>query len=162
MLNEKLIKSVEDQSLYDRKIPLNIVILNKDLDDSGIVPTRSNGNVGYDLYSPINSTLKAKSKLLIPLNISVAVPDGTYGRVAPRSGLASKHFIDVGAGVIDPSYRGNLGVLLFNHSDDDYEIKRTDRIAQLILEKCYLPDVVVVNSLTATDRGVAGFGSSGK
>jgi dUTP pyrophosphatase len=56
----------------------------------------------------------------VKTDISIRVPQGTYGRVAPRSGLASKNFIDTGAGVIDEDYRGNVGVLLFNHSDVDF------------------------------------------
>jgi dUTP pyrophosphatase len=86
-----------------------------------------------------------------------------------------KHFIDTGAGVIDEDYRGPVKVLLFNHSDVDFQSKppilsqlysvsvaEGDRIAQLVLEKIYTPAIVEVESLTATERGVGGFGSTGK
>lgn len=63
------------------------------------------------------------------------MPAGTYGRIAPRSGLAVKNFIDVGAGVIDADYRGQVKILLFNHADVDFEVKEGDRVAQLILER---------------------------
>ena len=80
---------------------------------------------------------------------------------APRSGLAWKHSIDVGAGVIDADYRGPVGVILFNHSDVDFEVKVGDRIAQLIIEKILTPDVVEVEDLDSTVRGEGGFGSTG-
>lgn len=67
-----------------------------------------------------NNTLKAQGKALVKTDIAIAVPEGHYGRVAPRSGLAHKHFIDVGAGVIDADYRGNVGVILFNHNTTEF------------------------------------------
>ena len=83
------------------------------------------------------------------------------GRIAPRSGLAAKHSIDTGAGVIDADYRGQVKVILFNFSENDFAIKRGDRIAQLILERIYTPDVAVVEKLAETVRGGGGFGSTG-
>ena len=80
---------------------------------------------------------------------------------APRSGLAWKHSIDVGAGVIDADYRGPVGVILFNHSDTDFEVKVGDRIAQLIIEVIMIPDVAEVDDLDSTARGSGGFGSTG-
>jgi len=85
----------------------------------------------------------------------------TDGRVAPRSGLAAKHSIDTGAGVIDADYRGEVKVILFNLSDNDFAIKEGDRIAQLIIERIYTPDVVVVEKLEESVRGAGGFGSTG-
>src|SRR6185437_9774808 len=83
---------------------------------------------------------------------------------APRSSLAWKNSIDVGAGVIDSDYRGNVGVILFNHSDQDFKIAAGDRIAQLILERIAIADVVECGEgqeLDATLRGTGGFGSTG-
>ena len=74
-------------------------------------------------------------KCLVKTGLAMALPPGCYGRVAPRSGLALKKFIDVGAGVIDSDYRGKLGVILFNFSNEDFVINMGDRIAQLIFEK---------------------------
>lgn len=65
--------------------------------------------------------IPAKGRAVVPTDIQIALPPGTYGRVAPRSGLAVKHFLDVGAGVIDEDYRGNVGVVLFNFSDADFQ-----------------------------------------
>ena len=89
------------------------------------------------------------------------MPHGTYGRIAPRSGLALKAGIDVGAGVVDSDYRGPLGVLLFNHSDSDFNITTGDRVAQLILERIAVAEVEETDELTDTDRGHGGFGSTG-
>lgn len=91
----------------------------------------------------------------------MACPEGTYGRIAPRSGLASKHFIDTGAGVIDSDYRGEVKVLLFNHASDDFPIKRGDRVAQLVLERIYTPEIIEVTDLEESVRGAGGFGSTG-
>ena len=81
--------------------------------------------------------------------------------MAPRSGLASKNFIDTGAGVIDADYRGEVKVLLFNHGEVDFEVKKGDRIAQLVLERIYTPEVVEVENLEESVRGAGGFGSTG-
>lgn len=80
---------------------------------------------------------------------------------APRSGLAWKHSIDVLAGVIDADYRGPVGIILFNHSDADFEVKAGDRVAQLIIEVIMTPEVVEVEDLDSTVRGAGGFGSTG-
>ena len=92
----------------------------------------------------------------------MAIPEGTYGRVAPRSGLAAKHHLDVGAGVIDADYRGPVGVVMFNLGQTDYPVKKGDRIAQLILEKILMAEIEEVDDLDDTERGEGGFGSTGK
>ena len=74
--------------------------------------------------SAVDTIIPARGKELVKTGLSIKLPHGTYGRVAPRSGLAWKNFIDTGAGVIDEDYRGEVGVLLFNHSDKDFEGKR--------------------------------------
>ena len=106
--------------------------------------------------------IPARGKALIGTGLAFAIPDGNYGRIAPRSGLAAKHSIDVGAGVIDSDYRGEVKVLLFNLSDVDFEIKPQERVAQLIIEK-YTPTEIqeVEGKLEETARGEGGFGSTG-
>ena len=69
--------------------------------------------------------IPAHGKGVVPTDLSIAIPPGTYARVAPRSGLAVKHFIDTGAGVVDEDYRGSVGVVLFNHSDQDFQGEQT-------------------------------------
>lgn len=80
---------------------------------------------------------------------------------APRSGLAAKHFIDVGAGVIDSDYRGEVKVLLFNFGDADFEVKENERIAQMIIERIAETKLVRVQEHTTSERGEGGFGSTG-
>lgn len=100
----------------------------------------------------------------MPTGLVVAIPAGHYGRIAPRSGLAVKHGIDVLAGVIDSDYRGEIQVILINHSDQTVHFRHGDRIAQLILEKATRPKLVAVDrieDLGNTERGAGGFGSTG-
>ena len=104
---------------------------------------------------------KHSGRALIHTEIAIAVPEGYYGRIAPRSGLALQCGIDVGGGVIDADYRGEVGVILFNHSDEDYHVKQGDRIAQLILEKIICPAIEQVDQLDETQRQTGGFGSTG-
>jgi dUTP pyrophosphatase len=108
------------------------------------------------------SILKPGQRRLLKTGISIAVPPGHYGRVAPRSGLASKQGIDVLAGVIDEDYRGEVGVILINLGATDVRIAHGDRVAQLIIEQ-YTPVLVVdSSSLEDTNRGAGAFGSTGK
>jgi len=141
---------------YDFALP-------KKLSDKGRVPTRGSAfAAGYDVYAARDTVVPARGKALVDTDISMAVPPGTYGRIAPRSGLASKHFIDTGAGVIDADYRGQVKILLFNHAESDFAVKEGDRVAQLVLERIYTPDVVEVQELEESVRGAGGFGSTGQ
>ncbi|GMY28442.1 deoxyuridine 5'-triphosphate nucleotidohydrolase-like [Fagus crenata] len=134
----------------------------KKLSEKAVLPSRGSPlSAGYDLSSATETKVPARGKALVPTDLSIAIPEGTYARVAPRSGLTWKHSIDVGAGVIDADYRGPVGVILFNHSDIDFEVKVGDRIAQLIIEKIMTPNVMEVEDLDATVRGEGGFGSTG-
>ena len=105
--------------------------------------------------------IPARGKYVVKTDIQIELPEGCYGRIAPRSGLAAKNFIDVGAGVVDEDYRGNLGVVMFNHSDLEFAIAKGDRIAQLICERIFYPTLEEVKTLTDTKRGADGFGSTG-
>ena len=126
------------------------------------IPTRgSPRSAGYDLYSAVNITLEPRGKVIVTTDLIISVPEGTYGRIAPRSGLAANHSIHVGAGVVDEDYRGIIKIILFNHSDIPFLIKEGDRVAQLICEKIISPDLLEVTSLGDTERGKNGFGSSG-
>lgn len=118
-------------------------------------------SIGYDLSSAMDVCVPARGRVLVPTKMSIILPHGTYGRIAPRSGLALKHSIDVCAGVIDPGYTGEIRVLLANHSDIPYFVKTYERIAQLILEVAVVAPVVQITQLPETLRGEGGFGSSG-
>lgn len=101
--------------------------------EAAMLPVRGSAlAAGYDVSSAEDAEVPARGKALVSTGLVVAVPEGTYGRVAPRSGLAWKHFIDVGAGVIDADYRGELKVLLFNHSDAAFKGEVVWRIWRVV------------------------------
>ena len=132
------------------------------LSSNAIQPTRGSLNsAGHDLYSAERLTVPAKGQAMVSTDISIALPHGTYGRVAPRSGLALKG-LDVGAGVVDSDYRGIIKVILFNHGHKDYMVEKGERIAQIIVTQICLDNFEVVESLDETVRGVDGFGSTGR
>ncbi len=134
----------------------------KKLSPEAKIPTKGSVQAaGYDLYAFENCSVPKQGKILVSTGISMAIPEGYYGRVAPRSGLAVKNFIDIGAGVIDSDYRGEVKVLMFNFNNEDFEVKVGDRIAQLIVEKVCPTEVVEVEDLDDTSRGGNGFGSTG-
>ena len=124
--------------------------------------TKSAAAAGYDLKSPTDCLIERENRKLILIDIAIQIPKNTYGRIAPRSGLSLNHFITVGGGVIDSDYRGNIGVILFNHSKHDYSIKRGERIAQLIVEKIQPVQLIEVEQLEPSCRDNSGFGSTGK
>lgn len=155
-------KRVDHRPLKRKRSIVEPQLLVKRVSDNAKLPTRGSAYAaGYDLYSAEDNIVPAKGKALIDTQLSIAVPPGTYGRVAPRSGLASKFMIHTGAGVIDADYRGVVSILLFNHSDKDFKVEKGDRIAQLVLEEICTPQVEEVESLDVTDRGTNGFGSTG-
>ncbi|CAB4374815.1 unnamed protein product [Rhizophagus irregularis] len=145
-----------------RKLTNQLNLRVKRLSPKAKIPRRSSVKAaGYDLYSASNITIPAKGKALVPTDLAVVVPEGTYGRVAPRSGLALRNSIDCGGGVVDADYRGPVGVILFNHGEVDYQVNEGDRVAQLVLERICTPDVVEIEELDETERGNRGFGSTG-
>ena len=132
------------------------------LSPGAIAPTRgSAGAAGYDLYANEDVTIGETDFTPVNTGVSVAIPPGYYGRIAPRSGLAAKYGIIIGGGVIDEDYRGELKVLM-SCLLGTYDVSRGERIAQLILEKITTPELEIVTSLDDTDRGSDGFGSTGK
>jgi len=131
------------------------------LDKKARIPT--NGSklaAGHDLYSIEDILIPANSRVLVKIGLAVAVPEGTYGRIAPRSGLATKG-ITVEAGVIDADYRGEVKVQLVNHGKLEYEVKIGERIAQLVVERIDDQDWMEVDGLDETERAEKGFGSTG-
>uniref|UniRef100_A0A3P8V8R2 Deoxyuridine 5'-triphosphate nucleotidohydrolase n=1 Tax=Cynoglossus semilaevis TaxID=244447 RepID=A0A3P8V8R2_CYNSE len=133
------------------------------LSEHATTPTRGSSNAaGFDLYSAYDYSIGPMDKAIVKTDIQIAAPHGYYGRVAPRSGLAVKHFIDVGAGVVDEDYRGNVGVVLFNFGKETFEVKKGDRVAQLVCEKICYPELVEEKTLDETERGAGGFGSTGQ
>ena len=138
------------------------VVKVKRLNNNARIPVKGTPEAaGYDLAAAQTAVCPAHGKVLVKTGLSLAMPSGCYGRIAPRSGLALKKFIDVGAGVVDADYRGELGIVLFNFSDTDFQINMGDKVAQLIFEKIKTPVLKEVDSLEDTDRGNKGFGSTG-
>ena len=133
---------------------------------SARAPSRATpGSAGLDLHSAVDAVVPPGAWATVPTGLVIAPPDGCYARVAPRSGLAARHGICVGAGVVDADYRGEVGVVLFNHGPAPFAVAAGDRIAQLVLEKVVMADPVVVEggaaALGNTGRGEGGFGSTG-
>ena len=128
----------DEPSVFQQELPYpkkeNLVRIQRLIEDSRIPTTRLKFADGHDLYSIETLTIPAHSTSLIKTGLAIAVPNSTYGRIGPRSGLPTNE-ISVDAGVIDADYRVELKVLLVNHSTSDYEIKTGDRIAELIVGK---------------------------
>ena len=134
----------------------------KKLSENATIPTRgSSKSAGLDLYATNYFALGSGDRGLISLDISFGIPEGYYIRIAPRSGLAHKNGIAVWAGVVDQDYTGKVSVILYNSGKDVFFIKKGDRIAQAILEKINIPEIVEVENLDDTERGSGGFGSTG-
>ena len=139
----------------------NILAVKK-LNTKAIIPTRGSPNAaGLDLYAIDNLIIPSHGRGLVKTGLSLAIPINHYGRIAPRSGLALNNGVDVGAGVIDSDYRGEIGVLLFNFGDNDFIIAEGMRVAQLIIEKIMIPTLIETDELEDTLRGSQGYGSTG-
>jgi dUTP pyrophosphatase len=131
------------------------------LSEHAILPTYGTEYAaGLDLYSPTDDIIQPNTRLLVKLDISIELPVQTFGHILPRSGLALKHGIHVGAGVIDQDYRGNVGVLLFNLGNEPFVVRKGDRIAQMVVKKFESVEVVE-GGVKETKRGDGGFGSTG-
>lgn len=140
--------------LYIKKLSVNA----KTPTDHG-----DSNNAGYDLYAAEAAIVPPLTRKLIKTNIAIQLPENTYGRIAPRSGLAYKAGIDVLAGVIDRNYRDDVGVILLNTGDKDFIVNVGDRIAQIIIETYHKFPFVEVDELPqlADNKRAGGFGSTG-
>jgi dUTP pyrophosphatase len=139
-----------------------MALLIKKLVAHAVAPMRATeGSAGYDLSSAVDAVIPPNGRLAVSTGIAIGLPEGTYGRIGARSGLAFKYGIDVFAGIVDRDYRGEVKCILYNSGDQHFFIKRGDRIAQLILEVIKTPDVAIVLEIDDTVRGTGGFGSTG-
>lgn len=135
----------------------------KRLHKDAIIPSRGHpGDAGMDLYSLEDYTIKSGERKMFGTGIAMEVPEGFAILVWEKSGLASKQGIKTMAGVGDCHYRGEYKVILLNTSNEEYSIKKGDKIAQFLVQKVEYPDVVEVEELSDTSRGEGGFGSTGK
>jgi dUTP pyrophosphatase len=134
----------------------------KKLDPRATLPTRGSlAAAGLDLYSIEAVSLEPGQRAIARTGLAVAIPEGFYGRLAPRSGLATKKGLDVLAGVIDADYRGEIGCLLHNTGEERIELAANSKICQLIIEKIVNPQAAWADELDDTERGRGGFGSTG-
>lgn len=148
------------------KIKVKIQRVTNNFNDIPLPEYATSGSSGLDLRAATeNEIVLEKGKFgLIPTNLRVEIPVGYEIQVRPRSGLAAKNGIGVlnSPGTIDSDYRGEVKVILFNFSDEDFVIKRGDRIAQMILSKVYYADLEETQDLNGSQRGEGGFGHTGK
>ncbi len=127
------------------------------------MPVRAkSGDAGYDLCCVDSFTLAPGARKVVGTGVRVAISPGYYGRIAPRSGLAVKHGVDVLAGVVDSGYRDALGVVLINFGSEPVAFAAGDRIAQLIIERCHAVDFIACDALPESERGTGGYGSTGR
>ena len=153
------------------------------LDEGAIMPTRAHPyDAGLDLYTPVDVLIPATETLVedspfgfgslktmtkvgsatIDTGIHIEIPEGYVGFLKSKSGLNVIHSLTADGGVIDAHYTGSIAVKLYNHTYKPYRFKAGDKIAQLVIVPCLLPELELVDSLEETDRGDAGFGSTGR
>lgn len=134
------------------------------ISDNAIIPVRRDGDIGFDLFSAQDVEIPPaySGQVLVGTGIAIRLPEGSYGRIAPRSGLALRFGLQVLGGVIDPIYTGEVRVILTARSS--MSVTQGMRIAQLIVERALVPKIEIVNDINAlgvTERGSNGFGSTG-
>ncbi len=138
----------------------------KRMDESIPLPAyqHSGEDAGMDLYSAENTSIKPGEYKMIKTGLKLAIPEGYGGFVYPRSGLALKRGVTVlnADGVIDPGFRGEVGIILINHGDSEFEINKGDRIAQLIIHRTFQVEWEEVINLETSTRGEGGFGHTGR
>jgi dUTP pyrophosphatase len=134
----------------------------KKLNQDAIIPKYAhNGDAGLDLYSVENLILKPKNRIAVKTGISIKLPKGYVGLIWDKSGVAIKSGIKTMAGVMDSGYRGEYKIVLVNLSSKNFEIKKAQKIAQLLIQKIENPQIEIVKELSKTSRGSGGFGSTG-
>lgn len=132
------------------------------LDNGAFAPIRAHStDAGLDLKSPVDITVNAHGSAVIDTGVHVELPEGTVGMLKSKSGLNVNHNI-TSEGVIDCGYTGSIVAKLYNHGNCDYEVKRGDKITQLVIFKCLFPEIEIVDELSDSDRGTGGFGSTGR
>jgi dUTP pyrophosphatase len=134
----------------------------KKLDPEAKVPTRAHADdAGLDLYSNEDYELQPGERRTVKTGIALAIPSGYVGLIWDKSSIPHKFGVKTMGGVIDASYRGEIGVIMVNLSQEPYKIEKLAKISQLLIQKVELPEVCEVEELDDTIRGVSGFGSTG-
>lgn len=136
--------------------------MNIQLDKQALMPVRAHDtDAGLDLLSPVDTVIPAHGAVTIDTGVHIELPAHTAGFLKSKSGLNVKYGI-TSEGVIDVGYNGSIVCKLYNHSNMDYEIKRGDKITQLVVIKIDIPELNVVDEFKETERGNGGFGSTGR
>lgn len=131
------------------------------LDAGAKMPTRGHRyDAGLDLYSPVSTWLHPGQHIAIDTGVHVEIPEGFVGFITSKSGLMAKGITS--RGTIDCGYTGSIKAVLYNHGSEGYQIKAGDKITQLVVLPCWIPDLEVVDELEDTERGGQGFGSTGR
>lgn len=147
------------------KIEIRIQRISENFVDIPLPEYATEGSSGFDVRAAVETEIIIpKGRVsLIPTNLRVEIPLGYEIQVRPRSGLAAKNGVGVlnSPGTIDSDYRGEIKVILFNFGEEDFVIKRGDRIAQMVLSKVYLADLKITEDLNSSHRGEGGFGHTG-
>lgn len=134
-------------------------------DCADLIPAKAHADdAAFDLRSRTDISVPVNRSTLIPTGVFIELPVNYEAQIRPRSGLALKHNITLtnSPGTIDAGYRGEIGVIMFNHGPETFEIKRGDRIAQMVIAELPEVELELAPELTETDRGTGGFGSTGK
>ncbi|MBU1098479.1 MAG: dUTP diphosphatase [Ignavibacteriae bacterium HGW-Ignavibacteriae-2] len=151
--------SIDNKNVYIKRI-------SKNFNDIPLPVYATEGSAGADIRAAVeNEIVLGKGEIkMIPTNLMIEIPAGYELQVRPRSGLAAKYGVGIlnSPGTIDSDYRGEVKVILFNFGQDDFIIKRGDRIAQLVLNAYSKMDIIETNILNESSRGEGGFGHTGK
>lgn len=130
--------------------------------NGAFMPQRATeGSAGYDLRTKEDFIIQAGERKKIDIGICIELPKDTYGHILPKSGLSLKG-IDIGGGIIDSDYRGEIGVIMINNGQGPIKFDKGMKIAQLLIIPVCYPDILVVEAVTKTERGDGGFGSTGE
>lgn len=165
--DEKVFSTLSESYSLERCQSTSPILKFQKLSEDSILPQRNNkecciGDSGYDVFAINNIVIPARTNIRVDIGLRVAyINAGYWIRVESRSGLFFKNGVSVFNGIIDCSYRGELGISLINNSDKDYSVTKGDRIAQLIMYKLIEPEISWSDSIDDTNRGSNGFGSSG-
>ena len=139
-------------------------LLIEKINEKAIIPFKAHeGDAGMDLFSVEEITIKPMERKLIHTGIRIGLPKNTEAQIRPRSGLALKHGITVlnTPGTIDEGYRGEIGIILINLSNEDFKVEVGMKVAQMVIKEVLTLEVEEVSNLTETKRGEGGFGSTG-
>jgi dUTP pyrophosphatase len=158
------VQKIDNTRNQEAMITVEICRISPETDADLPLPSyESSGAAGADLCSSKEYTLQPGQRVLIQTGLAISLPEGYEGQIRPRSGLAFRHGVTVlnAPGTIDEDFRGELCVLLINHGEKPFEIKRKDRIAQLVIAPVVRASWREVTQLQSTQRGAGGFGSTG-